>query len=93
MQGAAFRGLQGTADEGEQLLIGFAGGKLRMILLNLLGGAEQESGFAGLDHAEIVVAVAGGDGLKAADVNGDGNVNVADIAMIASHIKGIKALS
>lgn len=30
--------------------------------------------------------------LKAADVNDDDKVNVTDIAMIASHIKGIKAL-
>ena len=33
-----------------------------------------------------------GDGLKAADVNNDDAVNVTDIAMTASHIKGIKAL-
>ena len=31
-------------------------------------------------------------GIKAADVNGDGEVNVTDIAMIAAHIKGIKAI-
>ncbi|MBO6308999.1 MAG: hypothetical protein J6N70_09250 [Oribacterium sp.] len=30
--------------------------------------------------------------VKAADVNGDGDVNVTDIAMIAAHIKGIKAI-
>ena len=32
------------------------------------------------------------NGFKAADVNGDGKVDVTDIALVASHIKGIKAL-
>ena len=31
-------------------------------------------------------------GIKAADVNGDGDVNVTDIAKIAAHVKGIKAI-
>ncbi|MBQ1432937.1 MAG: hypothetical protein IIZ09_07585 [Ruminococcus sp.] len=33
-----------------------------------------------------------GTQFKAADVDGDGKLTVTDIAMIASHIKGIKAL-
>ena len=54
----------------EKFLIGFAGGQLRIILFDLLSGAEQDTGLAGLDHAQVVVAVAGGDGLKADTLQG-----------------------
>ena len=33
-----------------------------------------------------------GDGLKNANVNGDKQIDVSDIAAVAAHIKGIKAI-
>ena len=43
-----------------------------------------------IEKIHIVFAEAG---IKKGDANNDDKINVTDIAMIASHIKGIKALS
>ncbi len=40
-----------------------------------------------------VLSVDNEDDIMLCDVNDDGKINVTDIAMIAAHIKGIKAIT
>ena len=55
-----------TFDESHQVIVGIAGGDFGIVGLDAVGRAEQEARLARLDHRQIVEAVAGGNGLKAA---------------------------
>lgn len=48
-------------DRVEQIVVGFKSRKFRILCFDRICAAEQESGFACLDHAEIIVTVTAGD--------------------------------
>ena len=47
----------------QKLIVGFQCRNIRIGFLDGIGGAEQETGLAGADHAQVIEAVAAGDGL------------------------------
>lgn len=57
--------LQCKFDGSQQLVEILVSGDLGVISLDLFGAAEQKACLACLDHAEVIEAIAGGDGLKA----------------------------
>ena len=59
------------------------GGQLRIILLDLFGGPEQETCLAGKDHIEIVIAVSAGDGVEA---NGLQSLYRAEFGLLNAHL-------
>ena len=75
--------LQRRADGGEQVVERLVGGVLGVIPLDLLRRAEQEAGLAGLDHAQIVEAVAGGDRLIA---DGLQRADGRELRLLAAHL-------
>ena len=58
------------------------GGQLRMIRPDLLGGAEQEAGLGGLDHAQVVIAVTHRDRFKA---DGLKRLHRGELGLAAAH--------
>ena len=56
--------LQGGLDSAQQVVEAIEGGELGIVRLDLVRGAEQKARLAVADHIQIVVAVAGSDGLK-----------------------------
>ena len=66
---ARYRGKQSAEDHlfdrAEQLVIGLIRRNVGIVLFDLFGALEQKARLARLDHAEVVVAVAGGDRLEA----------------------------
>ena len=75
--------LQRGADGGEQVVERLVGGVLGVILLDLLRRAEQEARLAGLDHTQIVEAVAGGDRLIA---DGLQRADGRELRLLAAHL-------
>lgn len=62
--------LQGGADGGQQVAVVLEGGQVRVVLLDLVGTAEEKAGLAVEDHLQIVIAVAAGDGVVADRLKG-----------------------
>lgn len=64
--GCAEQLLQYFLDGSQQIVVLVVSRQLWIFRFDGVGALEQESGFACLDHADIVVAVAAGDGFKSA---------------------------
>jgi len=62
--------LQYGFNGGQKVVELFEGLQVGVIGLDLIGAFEQKAGLTGADHSKVVVAIAGGNGLEAAGLQG-----------------------
>ena len=71
-------------DRCQQLIISLIRREIRVVVFDLVGALKEEAGLAGPDHAEVVVAVAAGNGLKA---DGLQSLDGAELGLLNAHLK------
>src|SRR5712692_2149072 len=62
--------VSGLTEGGSRLLVGLGDGELRELLGDVLGRAEKDAGIGGLEHAGVVVGVAGRDHVEVESFEG-----------------------